>query len=152
MTIETISIDTLIRSVAVNKRIPHLLFLGAGASISSGVPSAADCIWYWKQSIFLTKNPGLEKQFGELSLESTKKRIQEWLDAQRIYPPFGSTDEYGHYIEACYPRDADRRSFFEERVKQAAPYVGYQLLAQLAKSGLIANVWTTNFDTFDLPP
>ena len=36
-------LDALIRSIGVNKAAPHLFFLGSGASVSSGVPSAECC-------------------------------------------------------------------------------------------------------------
>lgn len=52
----SIEIDALVRSVSVNKSTPHALFIGAGASITSGIPSASTCIWHWKRDIFLTKN------------------------------------------------------------------------------------------------
>lgn len=144
--IQTLPVDALIRSIAINRKHQHCLFLGAGASISSGMPSAQQCIWEWKRSIFLTKNPGLENQFGELSLPSVRQRIQCWIDEQRSFPALNAPDEYGRFIDACYPRPADRRAYFEVRVKQAVPYVGYKLLAVLAKTGLISSVWTTNFD------
>ena len=35
------------------------MFLGAGASVESGVPSAGECIWEWKRDIFISKNPVL---------------------------------------------------------------------------------------------
>ncbi len=60
-----IGLDALIRSIGINRVTPHALLVGAGASISSGVPSAASCIWEWKRAIFLTRNPGLEVQFAE---------------------------------------------------------------------------------------
>ncbi|MFN0039480.1 MAG: SIR2 family protein [Burkholderiales bacterium] len=122
------------------------MFLGAGASISSGIPSAAACIWEWKRSIFLTKNPGLESQFSELSLPSVKDRIQAWLDAQRTFPDADAPNEYGFYINACYPRQDDRRAFFATYLAQAQPHTGYQILALMARVGTISSVWTTNFD------
>lgn len=140
------SMDALVRSIAISIDQPMLVFLGAGASLSSGMPSATQCIWEWKRSIFLTNNPGLEKQFSELSLPSVKEKIQSWLDRQRRYPPNGHPDEYSIYIEECYARSEDRRRFFERWVRSANPAVGYQLLAELAKQGLIASVWSTNFD------
>lgn len=114
--------------------------------MSSGMPSATQCIWEWKRSIFLTNNPGLERQFDELSLPSVRQRIQRWLDAQRRYPASGSADEYSAYIEACYTRGDDRRRYFQEWVKRAKPGLGYQLLAELARQRLVTSVWTTNFD------
>ena len=61
-------LDAFVRAVGINRGSRHAFFLGAGASITSGVPSAQACIWEWKRDIFLTNNPGLESQFGELSL------------------------------------------------------------------------------------
>jgi hypothetical protein len=67
-------VDAFMRSIGVNRSAPHALFLGAGASITSGVPSASMCIWEWKRDIFLTNNPGMEDQFSELSLPTHRTR------------------------------------------------------------------------------
>jgi hypothetical protein len=48
MTIRRLELDAAIRSVEVNRRSPHALFLGAGASLTSGVPSAWSCLLQWK--------------------------------------------------------------------------------------------------------
>jgi hypothetical protein len=139
-------LDAFIRSVGVNRATPHVLFLGAGASVTSGMPSAQMCIWEWKRNIFLTNNVGLESQFSELSLDSVRQRIQRWLDRQGIYPSIGSPEEYSVYIEACYPIPDSRRSYFEEKVRGTKPHIGYQLIGTLASQALIKSVWTTNFD------
>ncbi len=141
-----LSIDAVVRSIGVSSGRPLLLFLGAGASMSSGMPTASQCIWEWKRQIFLTNNPGLEEQFSELSLLSVRERIQAWLDRQRRFPRNGDPDEYGFFIEDCFARGDDRRAFFERWVKASNPHAGYVLLAQLAKAGLVSSVWTTNFD------
>jgi hypothetical protein len=140
-----LSLDAFIRSVGISK-VPHALFLGAGASITSGMPSAQMCIWEWKRDIFLTNNIGLETQFSELSLASVRERIQRWLDRQGLYPAQGALDEYGVYIEACYPIPESRRAYFQQKVRLAKPHTGYQLLSVLAEHGLVRSVWTTNFD------
>jgi hypothetical protein len=132
--------------VGVSRTTPHALFLGAGASITSGMPSAQMCIWEWKRNIFLTNNIGLETQFSELSLASVRRRIQRWLDRQGIYPSDGAPEEYSVYIEACYPIPDSRRSYFQEKVRVTKPHIGYQLLGTLASQTLIKSVWTTNFD------
>ena len=141
-------LDAFVRSVRVNRATQHALFLGAGASVNSGVPSAEKCIWEWKRSIFVTNNPGLEDQFSELSLPSVQSRIQEWLDRKDTFPPAGSADEYGFYIEQCYPIMENRRAYFQDRIRSAKPHVGYRLLAHLAQGDLVRSVWTTNFDGF----
>lgn len=142
----SLSLDAFVRSFGIKRSMPHALFLGAGASVSSGVPSAEKCIWEWKRSIFATNNPGLEDQFAELSLPSVQRRIQEWLDRQGSYPVAGSAEEYGFYIQRCYPIGADRRAYFQEKIRAAKPHVGYRLLCHLALAGLVRSIWTTNFD------
>lgn len=141
-----LSVDAFVRSLAVNRGRPVCLLLGAGASISSGMPSAQRCIWEWKQDIFVTNNPTLRESVGELSLPGTRQRIQRWLDQRGSYPAADSPEEYSFYARECYPTGQDRRSFFQSYVAQAKPHTGYRLLALLAKAGLVRTVWTTNFD------
>lgn len=141
-----LTLDAFVRSIGIKRTTPHALFLGAGASMTSGMPSAETCIWEWKRSLFLTNNPGMEAQFAELSLPSVRKRIQQWLDKQAIYPKEGTSDEYGFYIRQCFPIADDRRAFFEEKTRLAQPHIGYRLMCHLARTDLIRSVWTTNFD------
>ena len=142
----TLSLDAFIRSVAVRLATAHAMFLGAGASVSSGVPSAEACIWEWKRSIFATNNPGLEDQFSELSLPSVRERIQSWLDRQGGYPALNSPEEYSFYIQCCYPISGDRRAYFQEKIRAAKPHVGYHMLCHLAQAGFLRSTWSTNFD------
>lgn len=51
-----LNLPEFIRSVKVNSRKKFHIFLGAGASISSGVPSVEQCIWRLKQEIFLSEH------------------------------------------------------------------------------------------------
>ncbi len=141
-----LSVDALVRSLAINSGRPVCLLLGAGASISSGMPSAERCIWEWKQEIFATKNPRLRETVGELSLPGTRRRIQAWLDQRPEYPPDGDPSEYPFYAAECYPTGDDRRAFFQRYVSQIKPHLGYSLLPLLVRAGLVRTVWTTNFD------
>lgn len=144
--IQQMTIDAFVRSVAVNRGRPICLMLGAGASISSGMPTAQRCIWEWKQDIFVTNNPTLRESVGELSLPGTKIRIQHWLDQRGGYPVLDSPEEYSFYAKECYQTGQDRRSYFQSYVAKAKPHIGYQILPQLVKAGIIRTVWTTNFD------
>lgn len=146
MSAELLPLDAFVRAIGASRLTPHALFLGAGASISSGMPSAQMCIWDWKRSIFLTNNIGLESQFSELSLASVQARIQRWLDRQGLYPRAGDPDEYSVYIESCYPIPESRRAFFQEKVRHGSPHIGYRVCGALAEQGLIRSIWTTNFD------
>jgi len=142
----TLSLDAFVRSIGIRRIAPLSVFIGAGASTSSGLPSAQMCIWEWKRNIFLTNNPGLEALFSELSLPSVRCRIQRWLDGQGCFPPDDTPEEYGFYIQKCFPIAEDRRRYFQNKIREARPHVGYQLLCHLAEADFIRSVWSTNFD------
>jgi hypothetical protein len=99
----TIAVDAFVRAVAVNRGRPLCLLIGAGASISSGMPSAQRCVWEWKRDIFVTMNPTLRESVSELSLPGTRQRIQRWLDQRGRYPALDSAEEYSFYAHECYP-------------------------------------------------
>jgi hypothetical protein len=152
-----LELDALIRALAVNRGRSLSMLLGAGASISSGMPSADRCIWEWKQDIFATNNPTLRESVGEISLAGTKRRIQEWLDRRGGYPPSGSQTEYSFFAEACFPTSTDRRSFFQQYVKLAVPFLGYRLMPLLVirtrQSGTTCNrfpasLWAFRYHLF----
>lgn len=155
-----LAVDAFIRAINIAKNVFHGLYIGAGASITSGMPSAQRCIWEWKRDIFLTNNPGLKEQFSELSLESVKARVQTWLDKQGGYPLNDNAEEYKFYIEKCYPISNSRRAFFQEHVRKANPFIGYKLLCLLAEERIFNTVFTPNFDSlvakaaanFDITP
>jgi hypothetical protein len=146
MTNFTLPYDAFLRVIKENTDSSHALLLGAGASITSGVQSATDCIWEWKRNIFITKNPGLAKQYSEYKSEAVQNSIQKWLDAEGVYPEAKSDDEYPIYADAAYPIEETRKKYFENICKGKEPYVGYKILCQLAKKGMIKSVFTTNFD------
>jgi hypothetical protein len=94
------------------------ILFGAGASISSGMPSAERCIWEWKREIFVTNNPALRETVGELSLPGTRTRIQKWLDQRGRYPDSGDDSEYSFYAKECYLTSEHRRKFFQAYVQR----------------------------------
>jgi len=143
-----LSLDAFLRSVELNKNIPLSFFLGAGASISSGIKSAEMCIWDWKLEIFLSQNSVLDRKLFDISLSSSRSRIQQWLDNQGNYPQLGSQNEYSFYAEMSFPILDDRRKYFQKLCSGKEPYVGYHYLSLLGKSGIISSVWSTNFDSF----
>ncbi len=141
------SVDALIRSMAVGGSLRHMLLLGAGASVTSGVASAWGCIGTWKRDIYLSANRQVRPQlYEDPTLPGVQNRIQGWLDAQGRVPPAGDPSEYSFFAEECYPDPRDRRKFFEGLVGGAQPAIGYQCLGLLAAAGHFRWVWTTNFD------
>jgi NAD-dependent SIR2 family protein deacetylase len=141
-----LSNDAFLRTLKENTDTGHVFLLGAGASISSGIQSANDCIWEWKKNIFITKNPNLAQYYNEYKSESVQRSIQRWLDNEGSYPEEGSIDEYSFYALRAYPIDEIRRKYFENICRGKEPHLGYKILCLLAKYGMVKSVFTTNFD------
>jgi len=138
--------DAFLRSFKRNVDVPHSFLLGAGASVSSGIQSAYDCIWEWKKDIYLSKNINSSDFYKNYKTDAVRKSIQKWLDGEGIYPKLDSLEEYSFYAEKAYPISEDRRKYFFSLIENKEPYVGYRLLSLLAQNGIVKSVWTTNFD------
>lgn len=138
--------DAFLRTLKQNFDTSHVILLGAGASISSGIQSAADCIWEWKKDIFLSQNPHLPSEYKEYKSENVQRSIQRWLDIQGGFPAEGAPGEYSFYAEKAFPIDDVRRKYFENICRNKTPQIGYRILCLLAKAGMVRSVFTTNFD------
>lgn len=138
--------DAFVRSFKQNKNVANSFLIGAGASISSGIQSASDCIWEWKKDIYCSNKSDVSQLIQNYKTETVQSIIQKWLDSQGEYPSCGSDDEYSFYAEKAYPIEDDRTKYFANLSKDKSPYVGYKLLCLLNKHGIVRSVWSTNFD------
>ena len=143
--INCLEFESFLRSFKQNLDSPFAFLLGAGASISSGIQTAKDCIWDWKKQIFLSHNPSFESYLN-INVESCRRTIQQWIDNQGIYPKENSEEEYEFYAEKTYPISEDRRRYFEKLSYDKQPNIGYKLLLLMFKYGVLKSVWSTNFD------
>ncbi|MBR4625688.1 MAG: SIR2 family protein [Alphaproteobacteria bacterium] len=138
--------DAFVRSFKQNKDVANSFLIGAGTSITSGIQSAADCVWEWKKDIYCSNNVDASKSIQNYKIETVQKIIQEWLDKQGCYPKIGDENEYSFYAEKAYPIEGDRVKYFTGLSKDKSPYIGYKLLCLLNRFGVVKSVWSTNFD------
>lgn len=138
--------DAFLRSIKRNIDVPHSFLLGAGASISSGIQSAYDCIWEWKRDIYISKNINAAEYYKNHKNENVRISIQKWIDNHGGFPKIDASEEYSYYAEKAYPIAEDRRKYFFSLIENKEPYIGYKLLCFLAGQGIVKSVWTTNFD------
>ena len=122
-------------------------FLGAGASIASGVPTGEDLIWEFKRKIYCSENGVSTEKFKDLTLPSTRKMFQEYFDQKGFYPQQYAPEEYSSFFEKCYSDPLARKRFIERIVSNRESSIGYQCLAEAVVNGKVKNVWTTNFDS-----
>ncbi|HEU5046444.1 MAG TPA: SIR2 family protein [Rickettsiales bacterium] len=99
------------------------LFLGAGASVTSGIPSAKTMIEDWR------------KQYQDRT-PSTDIKSKPWYEDEQ---------EYSTLFELLYDQPSQRREYIEKCVNNATPSWGYIYLVNLLQK-VFNTVFTTNFD------
>jgi hypothetical protein len=132
-----------LRSLLMDGSEPVLL-LGAGASITSGIPAAGKTVervarWAW------CKENG--RHPGDMSIR--RSDYWPWLSAQPWYKPnVAHGDLYPEAIDNLLGVKSDRREFFEQLINppDVPPSRGYVALTQILHQGWISTVLTTNFD------
>lgn len=117
-----------------NKRPHFAIFLGAGASVESGIHSADQMITDFIKRICAVECPEIKKD-GEKD---------KWLKENNYYKT--ETDKYGSLFEKCFPTEVDRREYIESQVDGKVPSLGYIALAHLIKTKIVDTIITTNFD------
>lgn len=131
-----------LRSLLAEHRSPVLL-LGAGASITSGVPAAGDTVeraakWAW------CKENG--RSFDDPTVRPSDYKpwlaAKEWFNVKVNLP-----DLYPQAVDQLLGVKRDRRDFFERLISPPVPPSrGYRSLARILHQGWIHTVLTTNFD------
>ena len=128
-------------------RAKNLMWLlGAGASASSGVPTAGDMTWEFKQQLFASQRRIPLNSVSDLSSPITRGRIQAHIDSLGQLPSIGSEDEYAALFEEVFPVEGDRRTYLDSKLAGSRPSFGHLALATLMCTGHTRLVWTTNFD------
>lgn len=142
----TIDISTFVNSFKIKPNKSMSFLLGAGASVSSNIPSGGQMVWDFKRSLYCAARNVRTNVYGDLSKESVQKEIQAYFDGQDRYPELWSTQEYSFYFEKCYPLRRDREYYIQGKVRDAKPALGYLCMGELIINGKIDLVSTTNFD------
>ncbi|MBI4558201.1 MAG: SIR2 family protein [Candidatus Hydrogenedentes bacterium] len=128
-------------------RSPNIMwFLGAGASVASGIATANDMVWEFKRLLYCTQERVALDACRDLGSLNLRTILQKHFDANGRYPAANSPEEYPLYFEAAYPHEVDRRRCIENLVIGAKPSYGHLVLAALLKLDKARAVWTTNFD------
>ena len=143
---DRLQFDEFLRSIAIGKDDTYTLLLGAGSSISSGIPSAHDCIWDWKGAIYKSNHPSATDWINNFKNPKVQRTIQTWIDNQGSFIKEGSDEEYSYYAKKCFPIEKNRSQYFQKICSNITPVIGYRTLPILVKQGMLDSIWTTNFD------
>lgn len=132
-----------VRSLLLNSSQPTLL-LGAGASITSGIPAAEETVekaarWAWCHA------QGRSPE----DIRVLRSDYWPWLCKQAWFSEDRSlAEQYPQVIGKLLGVKRTRRDFFEKLIAPQGiqPSVGYRNLARILHEGWISTVLTTNFD------
>jgi tetratricopeptide (TPR) repeat protein len=120
----------VIRLIAQSDRREFTLFLGAGASRSSGVLLASEMIEEWQRMAFEDRAPA-------------GADFDSWCKKQ---PWFGKEEAYSMLFEMLFPNPRARQKYVEPKIEVAFPGWCYLYLANVVKDGYFNVIFTTNFD------
>jgi len=140
-----IEIDDFVRRFSARQG-KLMWFLGAGASIAAGIPSAWNMIQEFKQKLYTSKNHISPKAVSDLSNPAIHSLLQSFIDNTGIYPSEGDPEEYAALFEAVCPTEIDRQNYIEKKISLGKPSYGHIALATLMHNDWARIVWTTNFD------
>lgn len=122
-------------------------FLGAGASRSSGLPTAQDLIWDLKRRHYCAKE-NQDVQAHNLSNHAIKAKIEAYFEG-RGCPAAWSSEEYTYYFDLFFGEDyGAQQSYIHEQLSpdRVTLTIGPRVLASLLEMGRTRLVFTTNFD------
>ncbi|WP_230793564.1 SIR2 family protein [Hafnia alvei] len=114
----------------------YSLFLGAGASVTSGIRTGVELVQLWREEIFNRLSP---------EPYTTPDKAREWL--ANTHPDwYDQSNEYSSLFEKKFDLPSQRRRFVELQVDKKLPSIGYAYLVELFESKYFDTVFTTNFD------
>ena len=148
-----------------NKEVSNYsIFLGAGASRSSGISTANELIKGWMLEIYQRfegkpfkledyikkiDNLDSDEEINNLEPDTKDKLTREQLIKYfetRHSSWFDSTNLYSSLFEKKFDLAPQRRRFVEQEVDGKLPSIGYAYLVSLVENNFFNAIFTTNFD------
>ena len=114
----------------------YSIFLGSGASYTSGVKTGVHLANEWRKDVYqsLSNNSEYEEYAAK---EFLLKNHGAWYNPQ---------NEYSSLFEKKFDLPSQRRRFVESEVDKKLPSIGYSYLVSLVNQNHINTIFTTNFD------
>lgn len=142
------TVKDLIRFIETkeNKDVSNYsIFLGAGASRSSGISTASELINGWMKELYeryeaksytFSKDSIFDNEQEDL-IRFFEKNYSSWFD---------SSNAYSSLFERKFDLAPQRRRFVEKEVDGKLPSIGYAYLVSLVENSFFNAIFTTNFD------
>lgn len=141
------TVKDLIRFIETkeNKDVSNYsIFLGAGASKSSGVSTAYELIELWMRELYERYN-GKSLQIDHNENNMTYNDLFNFFEKEHA-SWFDASNAYSSLFEKKFDLAPQRRRFVEKEVDGKLPSIGYAYLVSLVEQNFFNAIFTTNFD------
>lgn len=107
------------------------MFLGAGASAASGIPTGYAMIRDFKAQIFCRETNACQSGRSDTADPVWIDRIDAFFGQTSLLPPDGDPTEYAKAFEAVYPEARHRRQYIDDAISKVLPVLDIRCLAAL---------------------
>lgn len=114
----------------------YSLFLGAGASVTSGISSGSQLVDEWRKDIYEILSGQIYNDI-KIAKQYLSEKESSWYDP---------SNEYSSLFQKKFDLPSQRRRFVERQVDSKLPSIGYSYMVSLFQSGYFDTAFTTNFD------
>lgn len=114
----------------------YSMFLGAGASVTSGISSGTQLVEEWRKEIY--------ELTSSLKYTDIKTARQYLIEKESSW--YDPSNEYSSLFQKKFDLPTQRRRFVEKQVDSKLPSIGYSYLVSLFQNAYFDTVFTTNFD------
>lgn len=120
--------------------------LGAGASSSAGIPTAADITIDLKRAIYCSEIGKPTAAVTHIDHARLQTILNDYFQGRGGFPAPGAPEEYSAYFECAFPNVSDRQQYIQDLMVNRRPSYGHRVLGELVRTGRIKALVTTNFD------
>jgi hypothetical protein len=129
---------SLLRLVDGHSR--YVLFLGAGASVESGLPGASSIV-----QDLLRRSYAAHHNLSDAN-QVPESEIRDWAGKREWYQADSGESEYAKVVRHILLAPGTQEDYLRELLLAADPSLGYRHLGALVRKGIFQTIVTTNFD------
>jgi hypothetical protein len=119
----------------------YVVFLGAGASVEAGIPSASEMVIR-----ALRSRRDTETTSPTPTSSLSDKEIENWAINVGYYDPNDIESMYAQIMNRLFHTPNLREEFVRREIRKARISSGYQIFGELIARGVFDTILTTNFD------
>ena len=119
--------------------------LGAGASASSGIPTAWEMLWEFKQALYVSQRKVWPKSVEDLTNPAVRSLLQSYVPRLAPFQLRVHLTSTQRFLRLP-GRTRETVDLYESKTRGAKPSYGHMALATLLKANHTCIIWTTNFD------